>query len=146
MISETLKAWAAGIFDGEGSALIERRKNGYFQIFVSVVNKDKKILDQFTEHWGAIYHGHDTMVWLEKDKAITFLIDVIPFLISKQDQAIIVLKALFALRSTGAFGTSHKRVGKEGCSKIVEPYWTELRRVFIPTKGKQGPNKAGTLI
>ena len=135
-MDETVKAWAAGIFDGEGSALIEERVGGYYQIFVAVVNMDKRILEPFQWYWHGIIHGKLDTLWFEGQDAVNFLTDILPYLIGKKEQCMVVRDAIIALEA-------EKLNGIRGASKVVAPYHKQLKSIFIPTKGKMGPNKQG---
>ena len=51
MIEEKLKIWAAGFFDGEGSALIEKTGENNYCVVVCVVNSDIRATDIFYNNW-----------------------------------------------------------------------------------------------
>ncbi len=130
MVDELTKAWAAGLFDGEGSGVIEKRLNNHYQIFVSVCNTDARVLEPFIENWRAVYHGRNDIVWFGRDEAIHFLRDILPYLKSKQDQMLVVLEALLAHKK------EVEEAGVRGASRVIEPYYHTLREIFTPTKGK----------
>ena len=58
MISETMKAWAAGIMDGEGSITIKPSGRGemYLQVLVAIANTDGRMIDLVGDNWGGCLH------------------------------------------------------------------------------------------
>lgn len=120
MIDNELKVWAAGAFDGEGSALIEVTskppvsKSNCFQIVVAVVNTDMNLVTPFREAWGgtlitklASRYTKDggprkeayQLNFDPNGEAQTFLIDILPYLRVRKIAVVLVLRALSARRS-----------------------------------------------
>jgi len=102
-------AWAAGILDGEGCIYIRRHKNysvrnkrvtPQYVLVVQVVNTDKKIIDKLNEIvLGNIYERKPeerrklTYCWnLVGGKAEGFLKQVLPFLVSKKERALLSIQ------------------------------------------------------
>lgn len=138
MIDKEIKIWAAGMFDGEGSALIERvgygRKN--YQIVVAVAGTDNRATEPIMEAWGGHHrktrdlnkwsHGGplrriDCSIYFSRSEARTFLTDVFPYLRAKRGEALVVLRAILAQEA------SIKETGLRGSSSVLEPYYEELQ-------------------
>ncbi len=98
MVDETVKAWAAGIVDGEG--YVTRRKNtrgSKTQPFVRVENTDKRILDNLAKHYGGSIrlakrknrpNSKPCFYWqLCNKKCISFLAEIEPYLVSRKERA-----------------------------------------------------------
>lgn len=92
MEDKELIAYAAGIFDGEGSIYLSRRYNG--TLIVKVVNTDRRLCQLFSDRWGGTVYeieskvsNHKTIYrWsLYGKKAKPFLLDIQPYLIHKAD-------------------------------------------------------------
>ncbi len=125
MIDELTKAWAAGVFDGEGSALIEKISECNYQIVVAVGNTDSRIIDVYQHNW-VVNQYEDWTRTLSRRNVITrgykgnnnrkankdfhqirfgysdayrLLIDVQPYLVSKGEDVDVVLRAIDAIRS-----------------------------------------------
>ncbi len=143
--SQELKIWAAGLFDGEGSALIERvgtqRKN--LQVVVAIASSDPRITDPIRETWGGHYRknrdftkyykdGHrrklDCTVYFTYGEARVLLKDILPYLRMKKDEALVVFKALCALPEhvTGPDGKP-KRL--KGATPILRPFYLQLQEL-----------------
>ena len=99
-LTEAEKAYAAGIVDGEGCVRLASRAKKYVTPSVQVSNTRFDLLQWLKERWGgSVYfckeprtnrkpHG----VWsVCGQKAISFLRDVQPFLLIKNEQAQIIL-------------------------------------------------------
>jgi len=92
---ETVKAWAAGIVDGEGHVKVERYKSS--RGIVRVDNTDIKILRRLQVFFGgSIYpnfrkdrpKSKPCWFWvITGKKVVVFLEEIIPYLISKKEQA-----------------------------------------------------------
>lgn len=138
---ELLKAWAAGLFDGEGSALIEHIRNETYLIVVCISTTDPRISEAIVSIWGGRYkksrdlskyyknsNKTDYTVTFTRREAKRFLIDIYPYLKSKQDEAIVVLRALLALPDQGEYGIGVKRAPK-GTLRLLKPYYEQLREI-----------------
>lgn len=88
-------AYLAGFFDGEGYVGISTdypkwaKGNSYLRLRVNITQKDKKILEMIKDIYGGTLHkGKDGVHkwYVDGQKAISFLKDVLPFLILKKEQ------------------------------------------------------------
>jgi len=147
VIDELTKAWAAGIFDGEGSALIERTGEHSYQICVAVATTDSKISKPIMTCWGGHHRktrdlnkwgkeGHsvfkiDYSVYFSEKEAYRFLIDILPYVRTKQDDILIVLRAILALPPVQEDTGRRAR----GSLKVLEPFYDELWSVRPRGKG-----------
>jgi hypothetical protein len=137
---EKLKIWAAGLFDGEGSALIEKTGECNFQVVVCVVNTNKRAVDIFRELWegtgkriggfskgwkstrctkGEGTNGHKDwykVVFNYQDAEVMFT-DILPYLVVKKEEAMLVLCAVRAIRDNP----------NEAYWKILEPFYAKSR-------------------
>lgn len=92
MIPETDIAYAAGLFDGEGSVTINSpQKNRGYTLFVSVSQKNRLITDWLHELWPG-YLGYnkrnDIHRWmLSSRKGSSFLETILPYLKGKKEVA-----------------------------------------------------------
>lgn len=139
MIDERLKIWAAGLFDGEGSALIERIgvNRQSLQIVVAVSGTDERITDPIIEVWGGHHRKNrdlntwarventsyrlDCTVYFSREEAKVFLADILPYLRGKQEEVAIVLQAILAQEKR------IKEKGLRGSSFTLEPFYTRLQ-------------------
>lgn len=113
--SETELAYAAGLFDGEGSVMIRLRPGGRFKpgrerkryhlLTVSLSSTDEVIIAWLNQRWPGVVNQHvyrnerHKPAWrwiLDASKAEAFLHDVRPYLILKGPQADLA----FQLRAT----------------------------------------------
>ena len=103
MAKETIKAWAAGIIDGEGYIAREKRSKNSTQIVVKVDNTDEKMLQVLALKFGGnVYltkarkdrpHCKPLFYWrLVSKKAAIFLEAIMPYLVTKKDKAIVILR------------------------------------------------------
>lgn len=112
-------AWAAGLFEGEGSVMIRRPGNRHLGVLtVSVVNTDTQIVAFFQERWpgyckratGQRPEQRPAWVWLiAARQAAAFLDDITPYLRSDRVRR----KAALALefqdaRRWGARGEAYR--------------------------------------
>ncbi len=138
-MNEELKIWAAGLFDGEGSALIERIRDATYQITVCVASTDPRIGEVIQTNWGGHYRKSrdlsrynksskrlDCTVIFDQDEAGKFLFDIRPYLVSKREEVDIMLRALLVLPQQGKYGTSRKRLPR-GSLQLLEPFYEELK-------------------
>lgn len=99
-----IAAYAAGIFDGEGSVDIynatpaKASKSPSFMLRVTIVQKDGKVMNWLQEHFsgyvGVDYHsGHYIHRWdVRSQAARKFLLRILPFVLIKRPQAILALE------------------------------------------------------
>ena len=138
MIDEELKIWAAGLFDGEGSALIERVGTAWksLQVVVAVAGTDDKTTSPVMEAWGGHHRKTrdiskwnkgatwvDCAVYFNREEARVFLADIYPYLRGKRGEVAVVLQAIVAQEKI------IKEKGLRGSSFILEPYYTRLRDI-----------------
>lgn len=132
-----VKIWAAGLFDGEGSALIER-VGRHYQIVVAVSGYDERNTNPIMENWGGHHRkdrditkyykdrrkrGIDSTVYFSRPEAKRFLVDILPYLKDKHEEAALVLRAIIAQELT------IKEKGLRGSSFILAPYYTSLQSI-----------------
>ena len=152
MIAETLKAWAAGILDGEGDIEIKTSGKGqlYFQVWVGITNSDGRIIDTIHDNWGGYMHTKGSkylaehgkqdgvyktsyiLYFSDKLEILKLLFDIKPYLVSKKDAAEIVLRAVIALPDAPE---GKKRAS--GVSKVLKPFYDEyieLLKIEHPSK------------
>lgn len=136
---EKLKIWAAGLFDGEGSALIEKvgKDRSSYQITVAVANTDPRATDPIIQQWGGHHRKNqrpiykdgsvrkpDFSVYLNLEEARVFLMDILPYLRVKTDDALIVLRAIVEIQKW------RKQTGRlRGYSYIIEPFYACLQDI-----------------
>jgi len=144
VIGELTKAWAAGLFDGEGSALIEKRvdiKKPSFQIVVAVAGTDEVITGPVMEIWGGHHRKTrdiskwnegatrlDCAVYFTRKEARVFLADIFPYLTGKREEVTVVLQAIVAQEK------AIRESGLRGSSFVLEPYYTRLQSIRNPLK------------
>lgn len=92
-------AYAAGLFDGEGTATIISGRPGYSRCVVALTSTDKAMVDWLNERWpGSVTHykarkatHNDHWTWrLGGDATLPFLFDIHPYLITKAEVARLV--------------------------------------------------------
>lgn len=125
--SETLKAWAAGAFDGEGTALIsEIVKGTNYALLVCITNNDKAMIDVFWDNWADkaekepyaavswkktrrvfLNAGRAEQVIFDYPDAEELLEDILPYLVTKRVNALVALSALKSIKQR-AIGLSGK--------------------------------------
>ncbi len=97
MANEVTKAWAAGIFDGEGYVTRRKHTRGCkTQPFARVENTDRRILDALAKHYGGTVrlavrknrpNNKPCFYWQLCNKKCTFfLTEIEPYLISKKER------------------------------------------------------------
>ena len=102
-VRPTIKAWAAGIVDGEGYIALEKRKDRKRKMpIVVVTNTDMRILNKLHKYFGGkIYinrrhlrpESKPCWFWrLRGKKCICFLKDIKLWLVSKIDKANEIIK------------------------------------------------------
>jgi len=138
MIDTELKIWAAGMFDGEGSALIERTgvSRSNYQIVVAVANTNSKLSIPIMEAWGGHHRVNqdqnkfakdgsirrtDYTVYFSRDEAKRFLVDIYPYLRAKRGEALVVVRAILAQKA------AIKESGLRGSSSVLEPFYVQLQ-------------------
>lgn len=83
-------SYLAGFFDGEGC--VSPARHGTLSIQVSVAQKHPEVLRLYEAHWGGGIYKHKTggYAWTCCSKvAVTFLEDIMPFLIEKREVALL---------------------------------------------------------
>lgn len=145
-----LKAWAAGIFDGEGD--IEIKTSGkdqkYLQVWVGVTNSDGRMIDTLHNNWGGYLHAksakylaahgkHDgiyktsyILYFNDKTEIIKLLFDIKPYLVTKKEAAEIVYEAILALPDM-----QEGKARATGVSVILKPFYDR----FVENQGIEHP-------
>jgi hypothetical protein len=165
-VIETERAWQAGIIDGEGCISISRQmRNGRpspaFRVFITISNTDLRILAPFQIAWrGKIRDVHerrgdkrgvkwaDAFEWYcPESQQRPFLLAILPYLRSKQRQAILALdfidhKKSFKRYHGSAAGGNRGGSAPLGQAEIAyrETVWHEIR--CLNTKGTFARNQA----
>jgi hypothetical protein len=94
-MEEAVKAYAAGIMDGEGSVMYDREKSTspYRRPSVSVTSTSYELVDFMKQNFGGhicshkTYKAHHKPHWswrLKADKALSFLENIRPYLLEKE--------------------------------------------------------------
>ena len=111
---KTWVGWAAGILDGEGCISNGRRKlspiKETYSVNVSVANTDLKMLHKLKEMFGGVISSHggrkkkphylDAWRWvLQSKRAESFLRQVLPWLVTKREQAELAILSRQYLRT-----------------------------------------------
>lgn len=151
-MDKELKIWAAGAFDGEGSALIEKTGVNSYQITVAVSNTNPKMTNPIMEAWGGHHRANqdvnkfhkdgskrlskngsersmDYSVYFSRDEAKRFLADIYPYLRVYRDNVLIVLKALYAIPGEEELSGAGKTRAPRGATKALEPYYQQLQGI-----------------
>lgn len=145
MIDKELKIWAAGLFDGEGSALIEKTgpdREG-LQITVAVAASDERATNPIKEVWGGHYRANrdlnackrtdhsirklDCSVYFTRKEAKKFLADILPYLRLKQEEARIMLQALYAAPDEEELKKQGRKRACKGYSETLRPFYWRLQ-------------------
>jgi hypothetical protein len=147
MISETLKAWAAGIFDGEGTIMINKAGNS-FTVLVCVVNNSKAMLDLIWDNWAlkGCPEPYSSLCWRQtrriylnggRSEVITFsyqdaknlLTDILPYLVIKKENARIILTGLSKIEEKCIRAINGAPV-TETISDILTPLHKEYKHLW----------------
>ena len=104
-ISDTLKAYAAGFTDGEGYIGIRpssQRKHGSegHMLVVTLVNHDKRPIEMLLNYFGGLVYNRKMKppskpqfeYQVTGKNACAFLVNISPFLLSKQEQAEVAIE------------------------------------------------------
>ncbi len=138
MVDKELIVWAAGFFDGDGSALIEVTGKNSFSVVVSVINVVKEGIDVFHEYWGGrlvsrskVYKDGATRkqvheLYFNHAEARQLLVDIYPYLVVRRRSANVVLRALCQLPKQKEGTTGRLRMPR-GSSKVLGAFYDQLR-------------------
>jgi hypothetical protein len=104
MTEDQLRAYLGGFFDGEGCITsVVQGKYGSVTLRCYVGQKDRRPLDLFAARYGGtVDNAKSNGVWVWQAAAVAAracLLDLSPFLIVKQAQAVIALELYEATRS-----------------------------------------------
>lgn len=122
MISDTEKAYAAGIVDGEGYVGILHPLHGY-KCIVSISSNDEKLIDWFLIRWpGGYKYAHKGKMSLRVNyqwkigsrHAGAFLTDILPYLFLKKDRAELLLLYIDEALSTSGVRLTLKQIQRAG--------------------------------
>jgi len=148
--SETLKAWAAGVFDGEGTALIsEVMKGTNYQLLVCVTNNDRAMIDVFWNNWAddaekepytavswkktrrvALNAGGAEQVIFDYPDAEQLLEDLLPYLVTKRMNALVLLSALKSIKSRAASFSGSNQPVNGTIADILKPLFIEYHHLW----------------
>lgn len=130
MVSKMLSSeYLAGFFDGEGCVLIAdrksrngRKRNYYLQVVLS--QKKSDVLYQIKEQYNCFikkYHGGDAyFLVLRNQHAVSFLKDVLPYLVVKLDEAILALAFYKRLNKVGKQLTDEELIVREKMKRELQ--------------------------
>ena len=101
--------YVAGLFDGEGCVSFYKAKD-YYNPILTIAISDRRVLDECAARWGGTVHAYPqrgagkTMYhWrMFGKKAVGFADDILPFLIVKREEMLIVRPVLGTLRNVDA--------------------------------------------
>ncbi len=144
-MNESTVAWAAGLFDGEGSALISHTSTSY-AIVVTIANTNREAISFFHRNWGGRVRVRTVKEWVERygrtanhdsyrvdfdhAEAERLLLDLYPYLVVKKKEAEIVLRALVALpKQEVTSGSRFPKKTPPGSGYILASYYEELRNL-----------------
>jgi len=129
MISETSKAYIAGIIDGEGSIMI-RGCGHYDEVLLEVGNTDIKMVDFLKTCYGGSITTYNpkrakrTMfswrIWCNQAEVV--LRDVSPYLITKKEQAYVALRLREIVREQNCAGkpmTEEMLTRRKRCFSVI---------------------------
>jgi len=137
--TEELKVWMAGFFDGEGSALIEKTGPNSYSIVVAVSGTVEIVSEEIKSVWGGSYRSNRdfntwsktgrnnykrdcTLYFRDVNDAYALLVNILPYLKIKADDAVIVMKALLVAKR---YKDGAHRAKKY--THLLEPFYLELR-------------------
>lgn len=107
--------YLAGIFDGEGSVIIQQGPNHALQCSVGM--KDKRVLDLFYERYGGSLYRRAGEMWqwqLTAHKAAEMLTELSPYLVTKKEQAWLAREFVAQKKSDRSRVTDEERALREG--------------------------------
>lgn len=149
-VSTELKIWAAGIFDGEGSALIESTGENSYAIVVAVGAMDHRITDPIKEAWSGHYRANqdvyiekglsnkrDYSLYFSRDEAKKFLVDVFPYLRGKRKEVVIVVSALNSIPGEAAIKKMGLKRAPRGTTACLKSYFQELRKISLERNSRR---------
>lgn len=142
-MNEIEKSYLAGIIDGEGSIQISRRtehrgtERYQYWLSLSIANTNTKITDYIKKlgigwleevrDYG--YEKEITILKLHSSKAISIILEVLPYLQGKQDQANLGI-AFENIRSAGA-------LSREAKKPILEELYQAMKVLNAKSKKKE---------
>src|SRR5271157_5143685 len=139
-LEEELAIWAAGLFDGEGSALISETgadESPGFSIVVKIATTDKELSDIIRKRWGGrLPAQQDTskyglakhLVWsieFSRQEALVFLKDIRQHIRTRKSRVDIIIEALEACKVLDDANNGRFKHVK-GISETLEPFNTRL--------------------
>jgi hypothetical protein len=101
-LTETEKAYIAGIMDGEGSILFSHRKNGAVYVAIQIANTDMRMIKFLQDkipymtmhivHRERKEHKECYQLYIRRQRAVVYFLHLLlPYLVSKKDKASSVL-------------------------------------------------------
>lgn len=155
MIDTELKIWAAGAFDGEGSALISKIGWHNYKIVVAVGNTDKRFVDIFKTEWAwkssaapwtrtktryvvvpkEYYRNRGSNMKRDAHQLVfgyldarQLLLDIKPYLVVKQEEVEVILHAISAVEA---------RSPKDLVCEVLESFYEEYRALLASREGRE---------
>lgn len=134
-LSSTEAAYLAGLVDGDGALYIEKRRHrAHYRPFLIISNTHRAVVYMCNKYGGCWYvqkftEKQDQYVWKFTVKLCKFYLpQILPYLVIKAKQGVILLEALKECRGTGHPQNEEK----------LEFYRKELQRLnrTVPKKGR----------
>ena len=140
---DELAIWAAGLFDGEGSALISVTgpNYNYLSVVVKITTTDQVISDIISRRWGGrLPAKQDTskyglakhLVWsleFSRPEALRFLKDIRPYIKTRMQRVDIVMEALEACKvlDDKNDNSASPRMKVTGITIVLNPFYDRLK-------------------
>lgn len=166
MTPETIAAYAAGFFDGEGyvdiysASLAKASKSPSLMLRVVISQKDGKVMNWLTEHFG----GHVQLSrkgqysiyrWdIRSQAAKRFLLAILPYVLVKKEQVILAIeyeqrKETYLYNQKGSKGFNRlteeeiqwRMETKEKLKALKKNYVVYTKNSAPPTTKRNDPNK-----
>lgn len=141
-------AWAAGIYEGEGSCITNHNGTGSISFVVSVNQKDPELLYRMREMFGGTvklcnrkFEGKIRPIYHWKicgDRARTFIASVYPFLTARRKEQIEATPAGHFIEIAQDLISFDVSLGK---SEVYESFWTRIDEYNAQQRGKAVEHK-----
>jgi hypothetical protein len=140
MISETDKAYAAGVLDSDGSLGVYAVGNGHAKSQVVIAIQDTELLLWLQETWGGRIesNGKNQRVnkWIASTANIRkqFLLDVLPYLRTKKEVAQLVIDYIDCGRHLYSY-EQYYAITKDLNSRLSKNFQTWVKELSTDTQG-----------
>lgn len=132
-------AYAAGFFDGEGCIFIDQNNHAY-TLEVTIGQNKKDPLEWIRERYGGSLRLQNSETWtgpkwlwkLRSDQALLFLIDILPYLIVKKEQASTAIEYQSNKITRAGKRTSEEEIIKRDYYKKLVSSLNNTRRNMSP--------------